>query len=138
MDPAGQLDRALQRGRASGRQRVARLRGTRKLVQRFLHYVVASKAFTSHVLTIQTGTAVPHISGRDINAFEFHLPPLSEQKTIAAILGALDDKIELNRRCSVGAEWLLQFFRRDVEGLGVEDGIVNGSREEKGTARFDE
>jgi type I restriction enzyme, S subunit len=30
-------------------------------------------------------------------------PPLAEQKAIAAVLGALDDKIELNRRMSVAS-----------------------------------
>src|SRR5262245_15982842 len=30
--------------------------------------------------------------------FQFHLPTLPEQRAIARILGALDDKIEANRR----------------------------------------
>jgi type I restriction enzyme S subunit len=47
---------------------------------------------------VQTGTAVPHISGRQIVDFRFPLPPLPEQERIADVLGALDDKIELNRR----------------------------------------
>ena len=33
-----------------------------------------------------------------------YLPPLAEQKTIAAVLGALDDKIELNRRMNATLE----------------------------------
>ena len=32
------------------------------------------------------------------------LPPLAEQKAIAAVLGALDDKIELNRRMNATLE----------------------------------
>jgi type I restriction enzyme S subunit len=49
-------------------------------------------------LAVQTGTAVPHISGSQIREFRFRLPPLDEQRAIAHILGTLDDKIELNRR----------------------------------------
>ncbi len=79
-------------------QRVARLRGTGQLQTRFLKYVIGSRAFTDYVTTVQTGTAVPHISGGQIRSFEFPLPPLPEQRAIAHILGTLDDKIELNRR----------------------------------------
>jgi len=80
-------------------QRVARLRGRREsLDTRFLYYLIGSAAFTQHVLAVQTGTAVPHVSGRQILEFPFHRPPLAEQRAIAATLGALDDKIELNQR----------------------------------------
>lgn len=79
-------------------QRVARLRGSDSLDQRFLYYLIGSRAFTDHVLAVQTGTAVPHISGKQIQSFEFILPPLDEQQAIASVLGSLDDKIELNRR----------------------------------------
>jgi type I restriction enzyme S subunit len=47
-------------------QRVARLRGSSRLDTGFLRYVIGSQAFTDHVLGIQTGTAVPHISGGQI------------------------------------------------------------------------
>ena len=79
-------------------QRVARLRGSTRLDTRFLNYVIGCHDFTEYVISIQTGTAVPHISARQIKEFEFSLPPLSEQRAIAHILGTLDDKIELNRR----------------------------------------
>ncbi len=79
-------------------QRVARLRGGQNLDTRFLRYLIGSRGFTEFVLGVQTGTAVPHISGGQIKAFEFLRPPLAEQRGIAHILGTLDDKIELNRR----------------------------------------
>jgi len=79
-------------------QRVARLRAKDELDQGFLYYVIGSSGFTDHVLAIQTGTAVPHISGRQICEFKFRLPPLEEQRSIAGVLGSLDDKIEQNRR----------------------------------------
>ena len=79
-------------------QRVARLRGSTRLDTRFLNYVIGCRDFTEHVISVQTGTAVPHISARQIKEFEFLLPPLPEQRSIAHILGTLDDKIELNRQ----------------------------------------
>ena len=89
-------------------QRVARLRGNSRLYTRFLSYVIGGRDFTNYVLSVQTGTAVPHISARQIKEFEFLLPPLHEQRAIAHILGALDDKIELNRRMNETLEEMAQ------------------------------
>ncbi len=85
-------------------QRTARLRGGPKLDTRFLRYLIGSREFTQHIHAITTGTAVPHISGRQIKDFTFARPPLAEQKAIAAVLGALDEKIELNRRMNATLE----------------------------------
>ncbi|QKK08440.1 MAG: restriction endonuclease subunit S [Planctomycetota bacterium] len=79
-------------------QRVARLRAHSDLHQGFLFYLIGSQGFTDHVLAVQTGTAVPHISGKQILEFQFRLPSYTEQEAIAALLGSLDDKIEQNRR----------------------------------------
>ncbi|MBE7538880.1 MAG: restriction endonuclease subunit S [Opitutaceae bacterium] len=45
-----------------------------------------------------------YVSLRDQRAMKITLPPLAEQKAIAAVLGALDDKIELNRRMGATLE----------------------------------
>jgi type I restriction enzyme S subunit len=85
-------------------QRTARLRGGQKLNTRFLRYLIGSREFTQHIHAITTGTAVPHISGKQIKDFAFTLPPLPVQKAIAAMLGALDDKTDLNRRMNATLE----------------------------------
>src|SRR5690554_5559925 len=79
-------------------QRVARLRGTDGLLTDYLRYVIGSHDFTNHVLSITTGVNVPHISGRDIKAFRFKLPPEPVQERVASILSAYDDLIENNTR----------------------------------------
>lgn len=89
-------------------QRVSRLRGKKRLHTRFLKYLIGSPHFTGHVLAIQTGTAVPHISAGQIKESTFKLPPLPEQKAIAHILGSLDDKIELNRKMKATLEAMAQ------------------------------
>ncbi len=53
-------------------QRVARLRATSALDQRYLSYLVGSPRFTAYILGVQTGTAVPHISSKQIQEFEIH------------------------------------------------------------------
>lgn len=79
-------------------QRVARLRGGRRLDSGYLRYIIGGRDFTQYVRGVETGTAVPHISANQIKDFPITLPPLAEQKAIAHILGTLDDKIELKRR----------------------------------------
>lgn len=85
-------------------QRVARLRARLTLDQRFLRFLVGVPAFSAYVKAVHTGTSIPHISGEQIRRFPIVLPPLREQKAIACILGALDDKIDLNRRMNRSLE----------------------------------
>jgi type I restriction enzyme S subunit len=50
------------------------------------------------------GSAQPNVSPSLIHNVEIPLPPLAEQQAIAAVIGALDDKIELNRRMNATLE----------------------------------
>jgi restriction endonuclease S subunit len=70
-------------------QRTARLRGGANLDSRFLKLLVGAGAFTSHILGVQTGIGVPHISGQQIKDYEFVLPPFLEQQRIATNLESL-------------------------------------------------
>ena len=49
-------------------------------------------------------SSVPGVNRNDLHRILVLLPPLAEQKAIAAVLGALDDKIELNRRMNATLE----------------------------------
>src|SRR6266540_3493471 len=88
-------------------QRVARLRSGLRLEQTYLRYLIGSPEFVRYVLSVQTGTAVPHISAGQIGAFRFMLPSLDEQRRIASVLGALDRKIQHNRRLATTAGHLV-------------------------------
>jgi type I restriction enzyme S subunit len=107
-------------------QRVARLRARAGLDQRFLRYVIGSRGFTEHVVGVQTGTAVPHISGDQIREFEFELPSIDEQRRIAEVLISLDLKIEANvhaRRTSrkLGIALFDQELERGMKQASVGD-----------------
>ncbi|AMS31390.1 restriction endonuclease [Betaproteobacteria bacterium UKL13-2] len=49
-------------------------------------------------------SSVPGVNRNDLHRIPVLLPPLAEQKAIAAVLGALDDKIELNSRMNATLE----------------------------------
>jgi type I restriction enzyme S subunit len=75
-------------------QRTARLRGGTNLDNRFLKLLIGSSWFTSHILGVQTGIGVPHISGQQIKDFEFARPPLGEQRRIADNLECLCEETQ--------------------------------------------
>jgi type I restriction enzyme S subunit len=57
---------------------------------------------------LATGAAQQNLSGALIKSLHYPFPPLAEQKAIAAVLGELDDKIELNRRMNATLEAMAQ------------------------------
>jgi type I restriction enzyme S subunit len=75
-------------------QRTARLRGRRTMHQRFLLHLIGSSEFASHILGIQTGIGVPHVSGQQIKDFAFLRPSLEEQHRIAGNLDCIRAEIE--------------------------------------------
>lgn len=70
----------------------------------FLYYLALWNEFNRELFLSATGTKILHTAPGRIEAFEFGCPPLAEQKAIASVLGALDDKIELNRRMNATLE----------------------------------
>ena len=94
-------------------QRVARLRGSSRLELGFLRYLIGSRPFTDYIRGIETGTAVPHISGDQIRDYKFTLPPLPVQNAAASLLNALDGKISLNQRMCETLESMAQAIFRD-------------------------
>lgn len=67
-----------------------------QLDYRFLKYVLLAER--DSYSQFSSGTTHQTIYFPEVKAFHICLPPLHEQQAIACILGALDDKIELNRR----------------------------------------
>lgn len=74
-------------------QRVARIRAKNTLEQSLLRQYFSAYRFEQYVKSVQTATAVPHISPNDIKEFPLLLPPRSEQKKIAKILSSWDKAI---------------------------------------------
>jgi type I restriction enzyme S subunit len=98
------------------------------LDKRFLYYLLSGPAYRHEVLASATGTTVKHTSPERISAFRFQLPPLDRQRVIAETLGALDEKVELNRRMNETLEaiaglifksWFPDFHLFRLKGEGT-------------------
>ncbi|MEY3479824.1 MAG: hypothetical protein RIQ71_599 [Verrucomicrobiota bacterium] len=77
----------------------------KKLFPPFLRWLVRGTDWWEQVGTfINVGAVFDSLKCADIPNFNMPIPPLAEQKAIAAMLGALDDKIELNRRMNATLE----------------------------------
>lgn len=71
----------------------------RKVDPRFLLYTFLAPEFQESIRNYTiSGSTVDRIPLLEFPKFPIRLPPLPEQRAIARVLGALDDKIELNRR----------------------------------------
>ncbi|MBI1947642.1 MAG: restriction endonuclease subunit S [Deltaproteobacteria bacterium] len=66
----------------------------------FLRCWLNSPLLQRHVQGLRDGTVAERLNMPTIRALPVAVPPIVEQRSIARILGALDDKIELNRSVS--------------------------------------
>ncbi|MEE1085105.1 MAG: restriction endonuclease subunit S [Paludibacteraceae bacterium] len=105
----------------------------------FLYY--ALKYNKEKIEAMGSGTTFKEVSGAIMKNFEISLPPLEEQRRIAGILGAIDDKIENNRRINTNLElqaqalykqWFVDNRKDDWEekqlgeiALHITDGVHN-------------
>jgi len=74
----------------------------------FLYYYFSSPREIQYILSNSIQTGVPHTNLTQLKDHPIRLPPLVAQKSIAHILGTLDDKIELNRQMNATLESMAQ------------------------------
>ena len=99
---------------------------------RYISYVMCGAQYRHEVLASATGTTVRHTSPDRIKQFRFLCAPPSEQRSIANILGTMDDKIELNRRMNETIEaiaraqfkdWFIDFGPARAKAKGRDHGL---------------
>ena len=92
---------------------------------------------TIDVNGMDSGSAIPSTSRVDFYGIPVKVPPLSEQRDIAHILGTLDDKIELNRQMNqtleemaraIFKDWFIDFgpTRAKIEGRWRRNESISG------------
>jgi type I restriction enzyme S subunit len=82
------------------------------LDKNFLHWLLRTQEYREYILGSATGTSVQHTSPITILKYTFSLPPLPEQKAIAAVLSNLDDKIDLLHRQNATLEAMAEALFR--------------------------
>ena len=96
--PLGEVAQ-LDRQRVALAQRLILLRGKPGILNnRFLKFLMQSAPVQDQLRARASGTTVFGIKQRELRQIGILVPPIQEQRSIAHVLGTLDDKIELNRR----------------------------------------
>lgn len=87
---------------------------------RFLFYLAADPSFVDACAAASKGTRMPRADWGFAATRPVALPPLDEQRRIAALLGALDDRIDLHHRMNQTLEEMVRVLFRswfvDVHG----------------------
>lgn len=85
-----------------------RIRAKAGVCAEFLYYQFSHLVKTGQTRGLESGTTIRHLPGQALAKVELRLPSLPTQRKIAAVLGALDDKIELNRKMNANLEAMAQ------------------------------
>ncbi len=112
--PMGELCMIPQNLRCCLGQRMVLLRtDPNKCHARYLLYAIQSESVQREIKVNEgTGSTVSNLRIPLLEALPIPSPPLPDQRAIAAVLGALDDKIDLNRRmCATLEEMARALFK---------------------------
>ncbi len=94
-------------------QRLILLRGKPGVLDNtYLKFLLISEPIQSQLHGRASGTTVVGIKQSELRKVMLPLPPIDEQRAIAGVLGALDDKIEQNRRTTQALERLVRAIFR--------------------------
>jgi len=116
-------------GRFLHNQRIGRVEVTddRRLAPEFVPWLLNAPDVRAQVRATATGATVRHTAPERIEAAVARIPSLKDQRGIAALLGALDDHIEINNRRigllerlarSLYREWFVRFRFPGAEAPG--------------------
>lgn len=72
----------------------------------FLRLYLSAPITQARILALAHGSTTPHLRVADVRSFPVNLPTLNEQKAIAAVLCALEDKIAVNTKLAATASEL--------------------------------
>ena len=93
---------------------------------KFVSYVVQSEPFTHQVMANSVGVAYPAISERKLRALSVPVPPLPEQRAIAAYL---DRKGDIARRYAHVARHIIDTLR-ELRQVEIHDAVTRGLNED--------
>jgi len=113
-------------------QRLVALRGKTGLLDNwFLKYLLQSALVQDQLKSRASGTTVLGIKQSELRKINLALPPIDEQRAMAHVLGALDDKIELNRRMNETLEAMARALFQNWFVDATQAGLPKGWHEGK-------
>lgn len=101
-----------------------------RLHGRFLYYALQCDEVIRDLHSRATGTTVLGVRQTELRRVRIPIPPLAEQHAVARILGALDDKIELNRKTNATLEAMARalfksWFQEQSEAGVIDEKLVS-------------
>ena len=93
--------------------------------RRYFRYILEMKDFRRYMSKVASGSTIKNFSPRQAADYEFFAPKPDDQKKIASVLSALDDKIALNKKMNQKLEamakrlydyWFVQYDFPDKNG----------------------
>lgn len=92
--------------------------------RRFLFHLMQGDGVFATVEALSYGTKMPRVSWSDLSGIVLGIPPLPEQQKIAAILTAVDDKLDIIARQIEGTQTLKRGLMQTLfsRGVGTQDG----------------
>ena len=84
--------------------RCLRVRCSSKAYPLYVYYYFCLESIKQYIRNVAVGATMPSINTQIMSEIPISLPSLEEQRRIAGILGAIDDKIENNRRINTNLE----------------------------------
>lgn len=82
----------------------------------FIGYQIQTSYFQKYIDRLAGGTTIKNVSLKTMREFPFNLPPLPEQKAIANVLTAFDDKIDLLQQQNTTLETIAQTIFKEWFG----------------------
>lgn len=109
--------------RANINQHIARIRVDSKANTTYIYQALKHEGYAKHYASILTGQAYPQISLQQVRETPVALPLLLEQQKIAAILTAVDDKLDVIARQISATQTLKQGLMQTLfsRGAGIPD-----------------
>ena len=96
--------------------RMLSVRPIKKVDSKFLSYFFRQPSFRSYIFKISVGATMPSINTSILKSIPISYPPLQEQKAIANVLTAFDDKIELLQQQNQTLETIAQTIFKEWFG----------------------
>ncbi len=93
--------------------------------RRFLFHLMQGDGVFATVTALSYGTKMPRVSWTDLSDIVLCVPPLPEQRKIAAILTVVDDKLDVIARQIEAAQTLKQGLMQTLfnRGVGIQDAV---------------